>query len=70
MKPKNVDLSDEEFKHIEKNIFKLLPDEGIDIETLLPYFKLIKKEKFWKVMQFLQDKKQLTINQIGFVEKA
>ena len=67
---KNIVLSDEEFKHIEKNIFRLVPNQGIEIAVLLPYFKLIKKDKFWRVMDFLQDKKLITINQIGLVEKV
>lgn len=67
---KNIHLTDEEFKYIENNIFNLLPPEGIEMAILLPYFKLIKKDKFWKVMYFLQDKKRITISQTGLVNKV
>ena len=62
---KNVALTDEEFKQIQGKIVMEIPEQGIAIKELLQHFRIVKKEKFWKVMQFLQDQKLVKIDQMG-----
>jgi len=64
---KNIALTDEEFKQIQQKIIKQIPFEGIAVKELLLHFKLIKKDKFWNVLQFLQDEKKVIISQMGIV---
>ena len=64
---KNVILTDEEFKKNQQKIVSLIPVEGIGIKELLSHFIKIKKEKLWKVLQFLQDERKITISQDGIV---
>jgi ATP-dependent DNA helicase RecQ len=67
---KNIVLTEEEFNNINQKISSLIPTNGINTKELLPHFKTIKKEKFWKVMQTLQDDGKIKISQIGLVTKA
>ncbi len=64
---KNIALTDEEFKQIEQKIIKLIYSESLAVKELLPHFKMIKKDKFWKVLQFLQDENKIVISQMGIV---
>ncbi len=63
---KSVSLTSEEFEQIQKKIVIQIPEQGIAIKELLQHFRIIKKEKFWKVMHFLQDEKLVKIDQMGF----
>jgi ATP-dependent DNA helicase RecQ len=65
---KNIVLTEEEFNNIHQKISSLIPIEGINTKELLPHFKTIKKEKFWKVMQALQDERKIEINQLGVIK--
>lgn len=67
---KNIVLTEEEFNKIHQKISSLIPTNGINTKELLPHFKTIKKEKFWKVMQTLQDEGEIKISQIGLVTIA
>jgi ATP-dependent DNA helicase RecQ len=65
---KNIVLTEEEFNNIHQKIYSLIPVDGINTKELLPYFKTIKKEKFWKVIQALQDERKIEINQLGVIK--
>jgi len=67
---KNIVLTEEEFNKIYQKISSLIPTDGINTKELLPHFKTIKKEKFWKVMQTLQDEGKIEISQIGLITNA
>jgi len=63
------ELNSEEFKKIEQKIFELISIKNMPTKELLSYFNHFKKEKFWQVLQFLQDEKKLQISQTGIVSK-
>ena len=62
---KNIELTAEEFKQIETRILKLVAINPTTVKEILPHFIKTKKEKFWKVLLFLQDERILHINQTG-----
>lgn len=70
LEKKNIVLTEEEFNKIHQKISSLIPTNGINTKELLPHFKTIKKEKFWKVMQALQDEGKIKVSQIGLVTNA
>jgi ATP-dependent DNA helicase RecQ len=62
---KAADLTEEEFKLIEAKLYDNISETGIDIKELLPLLKGIRKEKIWKVLDFLQTERKLFINDKG-----
>jgi ATP-dependent DNA helicase RecQ len=64
---KATSLSEEEFKRIEAKLYQQIPETGIDIKELLPQLKGIRKEKVWKVINFLQSERKLTVNEKGLL---
>lgn len=67
---KNLELTAEEFMNISKRIFENIPVEGIAVKELVPKLNGIKKEKFWKVMQYLQNERKVNLNELGIVRSA
>jgi ATP-dependent DNA helicase RecQ len=67
LKKKASVLSEEEFKKIEATIYAHINSDGILMEDLLQKMNGIKKEKFWKVMEFLQNERKLTVDSNGNV---
>jgi ATP-dependent DNA helicase RecQ len=65
---KNFALTEEEFKKIEQKIYQHITDKGIALKELQNNLNGIKKEKFWKVMEFLQSEKRITVNDYGIVK--
>ena len=66
---KNSSLSAEEFRKIEQRIFNHISDDGIAVKELLHYFMGVKKEKLWKVIEFLQSEKKIRIDEMGIVHQ-
>ncbi|MCW3089174.1 MAG: RecQ family ATP-dependent helicase [Ferruginibacter sp.] len=62
---KSVQLNKVEFEQITKYIFELASLNPISIKKLLDEGKKFKKEKLWKVIDYLQGEKKLTINKDG-----
>jgi ATP-dependent DNA helicase RecQ len=65
---KSVALSEDEFRKIEEKIYQHIPDEGIDIKELLPLLKGVRKDKVWKVLDFLQAERKLIVEN-GFLKR-
>jgi ATP-dependent DNA helicase RecQ len=65
---KNTSLTEEEFKKIEQRIYYHITNQGMAVKELLQRLNGIKKEKFWKVMEFLQSEKKIKINDNGMVK--
>ncbi len=61
-------LTKEEFAYITKHITDLLTNKQIAIQQLIAQSATIKKEKFWKVLNFLQDEKAVLVNKHGNVQ--
>jgi len=67
---KATELSEEEFKLIELRIYENIPEDGIDVKKLLPLLKGVRKEKIWKVLNFLQSERKLSINERGCIFRS
>ena len=66
---KNTTLSAGEFTKIETRINKHIPENGIAVKDLLLHAKGINKEKFWKVMNYLQAERLVVVDALGMVKK-
>lgn len=67
---KNNDLSSAEFDHISQSILTLINHQPIQSQLLLQQLKNIKKEKLWKVLDFLQTENKIFIDREGYVKMA
>jgi ATP-dependent DNA helicase RecQ len=54
-------LTEDEFRIIEEKIFQYIPGSGIAVKELFPLLKGIRKEKVWKVLNFLQTERRLFV---------
>jgi len=68
LQQKSFVLTEEEFKKIEQKIYQYTTSNGITLKDLQKNLNSIKKEKFWKVMEFLQSEKRITVNDYGIVK--
>jgi ATP-dependent DNA helicase RecQ len=60
-------VSEEEFRSIEQVLMSTLQQQSLSAAALLKSFSGIKKEKAWKVLQFLQAENKIEVNQLGLV---
>lgn len=65
---KQILLSPEEFEHIQKHIYHHVQNGGMAVKELLQYSAAIQKDKLWKVMNYLQAEKKLTVSESGIVK--
>jgi len=65
---KKVVISDDEFLHIEGRI---LSSTNVPVHShdLVQHLHSIKKEKLWRVIEFLQAEKKIEVNESGMVKK-
>lgn len=62
LKKKSGAISEEEFIIIQQSILKQLNDKSITVKLLFEACKSIKKEKLWKVLNYLQSEKIISID--------
>lgn len=65
---KNIHLSTEEFARISESIIQSINGNTIEIKSLLIQLNGFKKDKVWKVLDYLQDEGKVTVNGKGWVE--
>jgi ATP-dependent DNA helicase RecQ len=65
---KSADISEEEFKTIEAKIYEQIPETGIAIQRLVLQLNKIKKEKLYKVLEFLQSEQRLLMDDFGLIK--
>ncbi len=70
LKQKNTTIGKEEFEKIALLIEKEIDNKEIKTADLLHSLKRIKKDKLWKVLQFLQDEKTIVIDNFGTIKKV
>ena len=70
LQKKNKTLTEAEFKKIEERIYGHIPQEGRPVKDLLHHLSGTKKEKIWKVLDFLQAEKKLHVNNFGIITKT
>ncbi len=67
---KKTALSKQEFSSIADAVLAAVTGNPVDSKTLLFRLKNIPKEKAWKVIEFLQAEKQITVNETGLITKT
>ena len=69
LKKRSASITEEEFKKIKEHILNLIVDENILVQNILHVSKSIKKDKLWKVLDYLQSEKIIKIESNGRVYK-
>ncbi len=67
LRQKTVELSRQEFDFIHTAILKITPGKTIHIKDLLLQLNDVKKEKAWKVIEFLQAENKIKIDDKGWL---
>ena len=65
---KGSELTEEEFNRIKQRIFDHINGSEIFVKDLLLHLHTVKKEKIWKVLDFLQAENKIKINEFGLVK--
>jgi len=66
---KNLAISKEEFDNICNEIYKLLGKTSITAKELLPKLEMFKKNKVWKVLNYLQSENKIRLSKNGLIVK-
>ena len=67
LRKKNTELSKEEFDALHQRILAIIKNESLHSNDLLEKLKGTKKEKAWKVIEFLQAENKLEVDHKGWV---
>ncbi len=70
LKQKRSALSNEEFTRIHQRIVDFIGDDLIEVNTLVEHLQDFRKEKAWKVIEFMQTEDKLRIEKDGRVRLA
>ncbi|HYJ65593.1 MAG TPA: RecQ family ATP-dependent DNA helicase, partial [Parafilimonas sp.] len=65
LKKKSIKISEEEFVIIKERILNVLDNKNAVVQNVLQECKNIRKEKLWKVLEYLQDEKIIRIENDG-----
>jgi len=65
LKQKKLSLSKEEFTAIHERIVHIMQDDSLEVKDLFNQLQDIKKEKAWKVIEFLQAENKLRVEKDG-----
>jgi len=68
LQQKNVHLSAEEFTQISESILFNINEKVTEIKILLNNLNGFKKDKIWKVLNYLQSEGKVVVNENGLVE--
>ncbi len=66
---KELVISKEEFENISKKIIDAVSQKSTSFKELLNYLSPIKKDKIWKVVDYLQSENKITISKEGGISK-
>ncbi|MBV9963457.1 MAG: RecQ family ATP-dependent DNA helicase [Parafilimonas sp.] len=69
LKKKSTAITEDEFLKIKDHILNLLADENVLVQVILQKSKSIKKDRLWKVLDYLQSEKLIKIESDGRVYK-
>ena len=65
---KSIEISSEEFQQISSAVLQQIKTNSCAASEILKEMNGVKKEKFWKVIQYLQAEKKLLVNSEGLIE--
>ena len=66
---RNLAISKNEFDNICIEIYRLLDDNSITAKDLVPKLQMFKKEKVWKVVNYLQSENKIRVDKSGKIVK-
>jgi len=66
---KNLVISKEEFDKIRVEIYRLIGENAITAKELLPKLEMFKKNKIWKVLNYLQSENKIRLHKNGLIVK-
>lgn len=66
---KSLIISKEEFDNISNSIYKLLHNTSLNSKSLLKQLEIFKKNKVWKVLNYLQSENKISVNKDGILSK-
>ena len=67
---KSIEISSEEFQQISLAVLQQIKMNSCAASEILKEMNGVKKEKFWKVIQYLQAEKKLLVNSEGLIENV
>ncbi|RYG54277.1 MAG: RecQ family ATP-dependent DNA helicase [Chitinophagaceae bacterium] len=67
LREKSLHISREDFENISRQIESMLANRRVLIKELIGELKQVKKEKAWKVIEFLQSEKKVQVDATGWV---
>ena len=62
-------ISSNDYRQIESLILNALAKTSINVKLLLHQTRQVKKEKFWKVMEYMQNEKKILVDKSGNVQR-
>lgn len=68
LRRKKMVLADGFFSRIQQEILEKTTGNKITLKELLDHFANIKKEHFWKAMEYLQKERKITVDDSGIVK--
>ena len=68
LRQKSINLSRQEFDSIHTAILRITPGKTMHIKDLLLQLNDVKKEKAWKVIEFLQAENKIKIDDKGWLK--
>jgi ATP-dependent DNA helicase RecQ len=69
LKQKKTILKEDFFTQLQQEILEKATEEKISLKELLGHFGNIKKEHFWKAMEYLQKERMITIDDRGIIKR-
>jgi ATP-dependent DNA helicase RecQ len=70
LRQKNTLLTEEEFSQIEQQIYTHISSQKTNVNDLLFQLKTIKKDKVWKVINYLQSERKIVLDESGSIHRT
>jgi ATP-dependent DNA helicase RecQ len=70
LRQKNTLLTEEEFSKIEQQIYTHISSQKSNVNDLLFQLKTIKKDKVWKVINYLQSERKIMLDESGSIQRT
>lgn len=67
LREKSTRISEEDFEKIAMQVDRILNNRRVPVKELIAELKQVKKEKAWKVIEFLQSEKRIEVDSLGWV---
>ncbi len=68
LRNKNLFISTEEFNSISSEIKKITQNKAVTSKIIIEHLSMVKENKIWKVLKFLQEENLVTVNKEGLIK--